>query len=193
MSLTEDGLKSLRLAQSSQTSRWQISLESRFFFFSSPPGPHPQSGRPYSSLRIRNIDSESLLGNPTFPAGDRGRLLCSFEPISYSGSLPSLPPLPLPLPRTPQWNDWRWQMAHRLSRAQDFEPFLRLSESERAAFASPSHFPVAVTPYIASLMEPDNPKCPLRMQFLPHIEEITQIEDMTYGVCDVVLAHCFFV
>ncbi|KAJ4457652.1 putative L-lysine 2; 3-aminomutase [Paratrimastix pyriformis] len=71
------------------------------------------------------------------------------------------------------WDDYRWQMAHKLTKAQDFEQAgIVLSASERAAFASPSHLPVSVTPYLASLMDPVNSKCPIRMQFLPTEAEL---------------------
>ncbi|KAJ4456973.1 putative L-lysine 2; 3-aminomutase [Paratrimastix pyriformis] len=118
------------------------------------------------------------------------------DPGAFAGAagalVPVTPALSMPAQRSPRppffahipesdWFDWKWQMAHRLSRREEFETFLRLSPEEIAAFEHKSHFPVAVTPYIASLMDPDDPKCPLRMQFLPNIKELADIENATFG------------
>ena len=75
----------------------------------------------------------------------------------------------LGLPYDPaQWNDWRWQMRHRLSRAEHFDRLLSLTESERRGLAlAAERFSVAVTPYFAALMDPHDPGCPLRIQVMP--------------------------
>ncbi len=72
------------------------------------------------------------------------------------------------------WNNWRWQQAHRLRRPLDFERTVGLSEDERAAFAASADlFRVAVTPYYASLIDVDDPACPIRAQALPQPGELT--------------------
>lgn len=71
------------------------------------------------------------------------------------------------------WDDWRWQQSHRLRRALHFEESIGLRPDERAAFeACDDAFHVAVTPYYASLINPDDPQCPIRMQALPRQEEL---------------------
>ncbi len=71
-----------------------------------------------------------------------------------------------------QWNDWRWQLSHRLNSVEDFENVVELTESERFALNQHGLFRVDITPYFASLMDPHNPKCPIRRQILPTREEI---------------------
>ncbi len=70
------------------------------------------------------------------------------------------------------WHDWRWQFANRLRTEADFAKLMELTESEKEALKSPS-FAVAVTPYFASLIQKDNPNCPIRRQAIPLIEEST--------------------
>lgn len=72
-----------------------------------------------------------------------------------------------------QWNDWRWQVRQRLSTVEDFERVLDLTDEQRADLqACMGKFRVAVTPYYASLMDPDDPGCPVRMQGVPSPKEL---------------------
>jgi lysine 2,3-aminomutase len=71
-----------------------------------------------------------------------------------------------------QWNDWRWQLGHMLTSADDLARVLPLSAEERAGLdASASLFRVGLTPYYASLMDPAHASCPIRMQAIPHPSE----------------------
>lgn len=71
-----------------------------------------------------------------------------------------------------EWQDWRWQMQHRLTKREDFEPFLKLSEDEIEGLEhAANHFSIAVTPYVLSLMDPENASCPIRKQFIPSGKE----------------------
>lgn len=72
-----------------------------------------------------------------------------------------------------QWDDWRWQQSNRLRKASHFIESIGLSDAELAAFAScDERFHVAVTPYYASLITPDDPLCPIRLQALPQADEL---------------------
>lgn len=71
-----------------------------------------------------------------------------------------------------KWNDWRWQLGHRLNSIEDFEQIVTLTESERKALSQHGLFRVDITPYFASLMDPDNPHDPIRKQILPTAGEI---------------------
>jgi lysine 2,3-aminomutase len=75
-----------------------------------------------------------------------------------------------------QWNDWRWQLTHRLNTVEDFARVIRLTPEEMAGFSSPGHFRVDVTPYFASLMDADNPNCPIRRQVVPTVHELAPFE-----------------
>jgi len=72
-----------------------------------------------------------------------------------------------------RWQDWRWQMRHRLHRPEHFAKFLRLTAAERRGLKlSHEKFAVAVTPHFAALIDPDDPKCPIRRQVVPRAEEL---------------------
>src|SRR5450755_1378201 len=61
------------------------------------------------------------------------------------------------------WNDWKWQMRCRIKDAVALEGILRLSNDERAAMARHGGvLPVGITPYYASLLDPDAPNQPIR-------------------------------
>jgi lysine 2,3-aminomutase len=44
------------------------------------------------------------------------------------------------------------------------------------ALSAPSHFRVDITPYFASLMDPDDPNCPIRQQVIPTNHELAPFE-----------------
>jgi lysine 2,3-aminomutase len=71
-----------------------------------------------------------------------------------------------------QWNDWRWQLAHRLNSAEEIERVLPLTGSERKALAAGGLFRVDVTPYFISLIAPDDPQDPIRRQVIPTEAEL---------------------
>jgi len=81
---------------------------------------------------------------------------------------------PAPWERIPlaQWNDWRWQLTHRLNTTEDLAQVIRLTPEERAGLEAPGRFRVDITPYFASLMDPDDPNCPIRRQVVPTALEL---------------------
>jgi len=71
------------------------------------------------------------------------------------------------------WNDWRWQVRHRLTTLDDFEQVLHLDDAQREDITRClGRFRVAVTPYYASLMDPDDERCPVRLQGVPNPKEL---------------------
>ncbi len=71
-----------------------------------------------------------------------------------------------------EWNDWKWQLKNRIMRASELADVLPLSEGEQQDIRlCLNKFRMAVTPYYASLMDPHDPHCPIRMQAVPSIEE----------------------
>lgn len=76
------------------------------------------------------------------------------------------------------WQSWRWQLKHMLTTAEDFAELIALSEDERRGLAaSPGLFRVGATPYYASLMDPHDATCPIRMQAIPSIRELDVAPD----------------
>jgi lysine 2,3-aminomutase len=71
-----------------------------------------------------------------------------------------------------EWNDWRWQLGHRIRNIHTLSRILLLSEDERVAMTGfPKQIPVAITPYYASLLEKDKPGQPLRRTVVPSVAE----------------------
>lgn len=71
-----------------------------------------------------------------------------------------------------QWNDWRWQVRNRISDVETLEKIINLTEKERQDIKKIlGKFRMGITPYYASLMDPDDPKCPIRKQAVPTIME----------------------
>ncbi|MBU0990003.1 MAG: hypothetical protein KJ823_07415, partial [Proteobacteria bacterium] len=67
-----------------------------------------------------------------------------------------------------QWNDWHWQLRNRITHLRDLQRIITLSEDEIQAISHPENlFPVAITPYYASLLARNNPTQPLRRTVIP--------------------------
>jgi lysine 2,3-aminomutase len=77
-----------------------------------------------------------------------------------------------------KWNDWRWQLSHRLNTITDFEKLFPLTASERKALSTSGLFRVEITPYFASLIDPDDPDDPVRKQVVPTDDEIIPFTGM---------------
>jgi len=70
------------------------------------------------------------------------------------------------------WNDWRWQMRNNIRDVETLSKVVPLSEAEKADIGEVLKiFRMAITPYYASLIDPDNPACPVRLQAIPRIQE----------------------
>ena len=77
-----------------------------------------------------------------------------------------------------KWNDWRWQLSRRLNSVEDFEKVLKLTDSERRALGTAGLFRVDITPYFASLINPEDPNDPIRKQVVPTDAEIVPFTGM---------------
>lgn len=77
-----------------------------------------------------------------------------------------------------KWNDWRWQLSHRLNTVEEIEKVLLLTESERKALQTQGLFRVDITPYFISLIDPDDPNDPIRKQVIPVAEEMQSFTAM---------------
>jgi len=71
-----------------------------------------------------------------------------------------------------KWNDWRWQLSHRLNSVEEIEEIVPLTENERKALQTSGLFRVDITPYFISLIDPDDPNDPVRKQIIPSSEEM---------------------
>jgi lysine 2,3-aminomutase len=72
-----------------------------------------------------------------------------------------------------EWNDWRWQLRHRITTLEQLKEILELIPEEiEGVKNSKGRLALAVTPYFASMMDPGNPNCPIRRQAIPRVEEL---------------------
>jgi len=72
------------------------------------------------------------------------------------------------------WNDWKWQFQNRITSVERLAQFIPLSPKEQAQVSLVSmRYPLSVTPYYLSLINPDDPDDPVRKQAIPSILEIT--------------------
>jgi len=72
----------------------------------------------------------------------------------------------------PLWNDWHWQLRHRIRLLADLERLLDLSQEERTAIVQGgAMLPMGVTPYYMSLLAPRRPDDPLRRTVIPTVHE----------------------
>ena len=71
-----------------------------------------------------------------------------------------------------RWNDWKWQYSHRITSVDQLKKVLPLSEKEQHDIETClGAFRMAITPYYASLIDPNDPNDPIRMQAVPSILE----------------------
>src|SRR3989339_1887739 len=70
------------------------------------------------------------------------------------------------------FQDWFWQVRHRITTLEQLEKIVNLTVEEKRAVAfSGKMFKMAITPYFASLMSKDDSNCPIRKQCIPSLQE----------------------
>lgn len=75
-----------------------------------------------------------------------------------------------------QWNDYRWQLRHRVVSLADLEARLVLTAEERAGLLlAGARLATAVTPHFLNLVDRNDPACPIRRQVVPRIEEAHEV------------------
>ncbi len=76
-----------------------------------------------------------------------------------------------------QWDDWRWQLSHRLNSLEELSRVINLTPEEEEGCRS-HRFRVDITPYFASLIDPNDPNCPVRRQVIPTGKELVAFDGM---------------
>lgn len=70
------------------------------------------------------------------------------------------------------WMDWKWQMKNRITTVEGLSKLIHLTDQEKQEISCClEKFRMAITPYYASLMDADDPNCPIRKQAVPSIKE----------------------
>lgn len=77
------------------------------------------------------------------------------------------------LPVGPAPGDWKWQLQNAVRTADGLRAALRLTpgEYDAARRAEEAGFPISITPHYLSLIDPEDPDCPLRRQLVPAARE----------------------
>jgi lysine 2,3-aminomutase len=74
-----------------------------------------------------------------------------------------------------QWNDCKWQVKNRIETLEDLKKYVTLTpEEEEGVKKTLQTLRMAITPYYISLIDPNNPDCPVRKQAVPTGKETYQ-------------------
>jgi lysine 2,3-aminomutase len=71
------------------------------------------------------------------------------------------------------WGSWRKQLAHRIQTLAELRKWISVTPTEEEAIRrSQGKYRWSVTQYYASLMDPDDENCPVRLQAVPNLREL---------------------
>ncbi len=71
------------------------------------------------------------------------------------------------------WKDWRWQLKNRISDVEHLSKVIDLTDQEKEEIDQAlGKLRMAITPYYASLINNDDPDCPIKKQAVPVSEEL---------------------
>lgn len=89
------------------------------------------------------------------------------------GSLENEPYPPPDEATDDKWFDWHWQMRNLIRTPEELGVFINLSAREKQEIKrAAAVFPMAVTPYYASLIDWHDASCPIRSQCIPSLQEL---------------------
>jgi len=72
------------------------------------------------------------------------------------------------------WNNWKWHFRNRITTIEQLTQYIPLSNEEKAQLRLVTRrYPISVTPYYLSLINPDDPDDPIKIQAVPSILEMT--------------------
>jgi len=117
----------------------------------------------------------------TEPLGEGIKSSDAEEPPSWARSVEEEPPSKSATTRDrffahipdKDWNDWRWHFRNRITTVDELTKFIPLSAEEQAQLKLVTiQYPLSVTPYYLSLINPDDKDDPIRKQAIPSFDEI---------------------
>jgi len=115
---------------------------------------------PFSSPQVHAKSSPCIVQFPSSRTRSFSPTVIAFRKRFY----PSVP--------SEIWDDWHWQVGHRIRSLAQLEQMLVISENERSAMTrSAGSLPLAITPYYMSLLSPDDPHQALRRTVVPTLQE----------------------
>jgi len=70
------------------------------------------------------------------------------------------------------WEDWHWQLKHRICTKEELAQIIKLTpQEEKGIDKARGRLAMAITPYWASLIDVEDPDCPIRRQSVPVSDE----------------------
>ena len=77
------------------------------------------------------------------------------------------------------YSDYHWQIKNRFTSAEALSKIIDLSEEDMKYINEvASRYRFAVSPYYLSLIDPENPGCPIRKQSVPSAEELNDLGEL---------------
>jgi lysine 2,3-aminomutase len=72
------------------------------------------------------------------------------------------------------WDNWKWQFRNRITSVDELSRYIPLSSREKTRLQLVTRkYPLSITPYYLSLIDPNDAEDPVRKQAVPSISEIT--------------------
>ena len=126
-----------------------------------------------------HISSEPSQSNFTMPPSASVETAEETEPPGKCGE----PPQPLLnrkkyFPSVPDglWNDWKWQFQHRITTIQELAEYLPMPGEEIKQLEKVAcRYPLSITPYYLTLIDPADVNDPVRRQSVPSVLEINDL------------------
>ncbi|WP_448584026.1 KamA family radical SAM protein [Thermocrinis sp.] len=82
------------------------------------------------------------------------------------------------------WRDYHWQVQNRIKTKEELEKFIKLTREELEGIEKTKGiYPLAITPYYLSLIDPEDPEDPIRLQAIPRAVEVDE-RIQSYGEPD---------
>jgi len=76
------------------------------------------------------------------------------------------------------WKSWKWHLKHRITTIAELRKIINLTQKEIEEIETVAkEFRWAISPYFASLIDPDDRNCPIRKQVVPSIQELHNTVD----------------
>jgi lysine 2,3-aminomutase len=128
----------------------------------------PSMMKRQSALRTEKYAIETNAEAEEEPPGETALLNLEEEPPSTSAQRRFFGHIPESL-----WNDWKWHFRNRITTVEQLARYIPLTAEEQARLKLVTiKYPLAITPYYLSLIDPADPYDPIRMQAVPAFEEI---------------------
>lgn len=73
------------------------------------------------------------------------------------------------------WHSYQWQVQNRIRTKEELKKYIRLTpEEEEGIDRTAGLYPMAITPHYLSLINPDDPTDPIRLQAVPRVVEVEE-------------------